>query len=336
MELRQLAYFVAVAKAKSFTRAAERLYVAQPAVSQQIRRLEAELGAQLFDRSNRRPQLTAAGETLLAHAQQALAASEAGRAALDALNGVVAGRLRLGTIPGVPRVDLAGLLSGFHTAHPRVEITLGEDQPLPAHRRGPPRRLRRGDRRFRPHRELPRGCPSNCWMSSRSYSSPHPPTTSLAADSARISQLRGEPFVTLTRGSALRRHIEEACEGAGFAARIALETTDPRLLCELVSHGLGVTIVPASIAEFSAADRTQLSMVRIDPPIVERHTALAWRTDKKQAPAAEAFLTAASDWAADRMRSMRTGGSGSRGRPRASATSNLAANVAVPDTPARR
>ena len=131
MELRQLAYFVTVAHEESFTRAAARLHVAQPGVSQQIRRLEAELGTPLFDRSGRRPRLTPAGNALLPHARDALAASDAGRAALAALNGIVSGRLQLGTIPGIPSIDLPSLLAAFHAAHPRVEITFDEGQPLP-------------------------------------------------------------------------------------------------------------------------------------------------------------------------------------------------------------
>jgi DNA-binding transcriptional LysR family regulator len=297
MELRQLAYFVTVAVEESFTRAAARLHVAQPGVSQQIRRLEAELGTELFDRSARRPRLTTAGSALLPHARDALAASDAGRAALAALDGVVTGRLQLGTIPGIPSIDQPGLLAAFHAAHPRVEITLDEGQPLP---------LIEGVRRDDYDAVIV------------GLSSPRPPdglsvevidveplvlVTSpdhplAAGPSASLTELRRETFVTLTRGSALRRHVEQACEAAGFAARIALETTDVRLLCELVGHGLGVTIVPRSIADHGVGHGTSLAIVDIAPPITRRHSALAWRTHREQPPAAQAFLTTARRWAA--------------------------------------
>jgi DNA-binding transcriptional LysR family regulator len=301
LELRQLAYFVTVAHEESFTRAAERLHVAQPGVSQQVRRLEAELGTRLFDRSSRRPRLSAAGEALLPHARDALAASDAGRAALAALNGVVAGTLRLGTIPGIPDLDIAGLLAAFHAANPRVEILLREDQPLA---------LIEGVRRDDYEAVIV------------GLSSPDPPD-GLSVDvisveplvlvtspahplaehsSVPVTELSAEPFVTLARGSALRRHVEQACSAAGFSARIALETTDVRLLCELVGHGLGVTIVPRSIADRGAADRTALSVVAIDPPVTRRHTALAWRTERHQSPAAHEFLVAARSWAAKSVR----------------------------------
>jgi DNA-binding transcriptional LysR family regulator len=96
MELRQLAYFVAVVDEAHFTRAAERLRIAQPAVSQQIRRLEAELGERLLHRDRRNVALTSAGEALLPHARAALAQVEHGRQAVAELRGLVTGELRVG------------------------------------------------------------------------------------------------------------------------------------------------------------------------------------------------------------------------------------------------
>src|SRR5215468_7828114 len=112
MELRQLAYFVAIAEERNFTRAADRIPIAQPAISQQIRRLEAELGEPLFLRGRRGIQLTPAGQALLPHARSALQAAEGGRDAVAALSGLLTGRL----------------LGAFHRAYPRIELTLIEDQ----------------------------------------------------------------------------------------------------------------------------------------------------------------------------------------------------------------
>src|SRR5215475_6462408 len=92
MELRQLAYFVAVAEEHNFTRAAERIPIAQPVISQRIRRLEAELGEHLFVRDRRGARLTPAGQTLLPHARTTLRAADGGREAVAALSGLLAGR----------------------------------------------------------------------------------------------------------------------------------------------------------------------------------------------------------------------------------------------------
>src|SRR5688572_18908100 len=98
MELRQLEYFVAVAEEAGFTRAAERVHISQSGVSAQVRALERELGATLFDRSTRAATLTAAGEAALRHARAALQAAEAVRRAVDEVNSVVRGRLVVGMV----------------------------------------------------------------------------------------------------------------------------------------------------------------------------------------------------------------------------------------------
>src|ERR1044072_6552286 len=100
MELRHLRYFVAIAEERSFTRASERLWVAQPGLSAQIRRLESELGVQLFERHSRGVDLTGAGELFLERARTALAATEAARATGDELEEGLVGSVRLGTVTG--------------------------------------------------------------------------------------------------------------------------------------------------------------------------------------------------------------------------------------------
>jgi DNA-binding transcriptional LysR family regulator len=102
MELRQLGYFVAVAEERNFTRAAQRIPIAQPAISQQIRRLESELGEELFVRDRRGIRLTAAGDALLPHARAMLAEAEHARAAVTALRGLHTGRLAVGFVLPLP------------------------------------------------------------------------------------------------------------------------------------------------------------------------------------------------------------------------------------------
>jgi LysR family transcriptional regulator, transcription activator of glutamate synthase operon len=127
MELRQLRYLDAVARHRSFTRAALDAHVAQSALSQQVGRLERELGVELLRRTTRRVEVTEAGELVLARARRALAEVDGVRADLDALQGLVRGTLRLGGLPPVGPVHPAALIADFSRAHPELAITVRED-----------------------------------------------------------------------------------------------------------------------------------------------------------------------------------------------------------------
>lgn len=118
MELRQLEYFVAVVDEANFTRAAERLHVAQPGVSAQIKRLERELGQELLDRSGRTVRPTEAGRAVLPHARAALASVHSARDVVDALNGLVRGSVSVGMVTACASADLTDLLARLHTRHP--------------------------------------------------------------------------------------------------------------------------------------------------------------------------------------------------------------------------
>jgi DNA-binding transcriptional LysR family regulator len=126
MELRHLRYFVAIAEEGSFTRAAERLWVAQPGLSTQIRRLETELGVQLFDRHTRGVDLTVAGELLLERARVALAAAEAAAATGRHIRNGVTGALRVGLSSGPGWEHTPQLLKRFARAQTGVELTVFE------------------------------------------------------------------------------------------------------------------------------------------------------------------------------------------------------------------
>jgi DNA-binding transcriptional LysR family regulator len=124
MELRHLRYFVAVAEELHFRRAAERMHVAQPAISEQIRKLEAELGVQLLLRNHRRVALTPAGAAFLDEARRVLGQAEfARRAACEASDRAI-GQLRIGYLPDVLPASVPRLLRRFAAAAPRVRVTL--------------------------------------------------------------------------------------------------------------------------------------------------------------------------------------------------------------------
>lgn len=288
MDLRQLSYFIAVAEEGQFTRASLRVSVAQPAISAQIRRLERELGEDLFHRDQHGATLTEPGRALLPHAREALAAADAGRAAVASVRGLLHGRLLVGVSrPMDPR--LTAVLGAFHRSYPAVDITLREDhhQPLV--------------------NALTAGELDAAVIGVLEQSPAHPIHSRVIAvdplvllvprdhplNSGRpvtVRQLRGQPMITLPAGSGLRAVIERACGDAGFTAQIAAETSDLTSLVALATEGLGATVLPRS----AFAD-TELAVLPITRPTLRRHTALAWNPTRPS-PAGRAFLALADDY----------------------------------------
>ncbi len=117
----------AVARLQHFTRAAEELYIAQPALSQQIRQLEEDLGVQLFERSSRRVRLTAAGLALVERAERILLDMERIRGEMGEIAGSLRGQLAIGALPTVAERQLPALIGQFHQQHPGIELRLVED-----------------------------------------------------------------------------------------------------------------------------------------------------------------------------------------------------------------
>jgi DNA-binding transcriptional LysR family regulator len=288
MELRQLEYLVAVAEEASFTRGAERVHVAQPGVSAQIRRLERELGQELFDRTGRTVTLTEAGAAVLRYARAALAAVAGARAAVDELTGLLRGRLTIGTLTSIssPRLDLTALLAAYHRDHPAVQITLtvGDSSLLAeAVRDG------RYDAAFIGVAGSPPVGIATHVITDEPLVVVVPPADPLAGRaSLPMAALAGLPLISLPAGAGLRAALEAACAAAGFTPRVALEGGDPRVLAELAAHGLGPAVIPRSLAD-TRADR--LHTITLTTPEPRARLALAWRAEGPVSPAAHEFIT---------------------------------------------
>jgi DNA-binding transcriptional LysR family regulator len=285
MELRQLVYFVAVAEERQFTRAAERVAVAQPAVSAQIRRLERELGETLFHRDKRSARLTIAGEAFMPHARAALAAVQNGRDTIASLRGVLHGRLRIGVSTPVDE-RLAETLGQFHRTYPDVEISLTQqhNEPVLA-------ALADGDldaALFGFHDQpLPATIRTRIVAAEPLVLGVRPDHPLARRRTVTVEDLREEPVVTLVRGSGLRTVLENACRDAGFAPRIVAQTGELGSLAGLAAEGLGVAILP-----LSAAREPELAVLEITRPRLRRRTAFAWNR-AGTSPAGRAFLALA-------------------------------------------
>jgi LysR family transcriptional activator of glutamate synthase operon len=283
VELRQLTYFDAVVRHGGFGRAAAALHVAQPAVSVQIRKLEAELGVVLLSRTTRRVRLTHAGELVLERARRVLAELDAARADLAGLAGAVLGRVRIGAIQAVDPFDLSGALAAFHTRHPAVELTLHS---------GPLRTLLADlddDRIDLAVAPVPPGLPE------RFEAAPlftdelvlitapdHPTAGHVPLDPAA---LRDDPFVCLPADSGLRAILDRLAGAAGFTPRVQFESTNLPRLRDLVAHGLGVALLARSVAE---APGPALAVHTVAPEPMWRPVGLLHHRDRPPGPAARA------------------------------------------------
>ena len=277
MELRQLEYFVAVVEEGGFTRAAERVLVAQSGVSAQVRRLERELGVELLDRSRRGVTLTEAGAAVLPHARAALAGARGVRTAVEELTGLLRGHVRIGMITAGPSVLLGDWLTGFHAKYPDVELTLIEapsDELFAAVLSG---ELDLACASLGPG--APAGVETHVVIDAPVVAAVAPDHPLAARTSLALAELTQWPLLCLPRGTGVRALLD----GAGVRARVAFEASDPGVLAQWAAQGLGVAILP----EPAAGDLHTLALG------LRGQVALAWRTGGPSGPAASAFLTQA-------------------------------------------
>jgi DNA-binding transcriptional LysR family regulator len=242
VELRQLEYFVAVAKHRHFGRAAEAVYVTQPALSQQVQRLEAELGIALLRRTSRGVELTPAGEEMLGRAETILAEVARARGAMDEHAGVVRGAVRVAATTA-DALRLPDVLANFHREHPGVRLALrhaSASEVLALVRRGAVDLavLSLGGEPVDGLTVTP--------LPDEPLRAIAAPDESFRAVAVAIEDLRGRPFVLGEPGTALRATVMAACQEHGFSPVPLLEVSDPATVRFLVSAGLGISLVPQS------------------------------------------------------------------------------------------
>jgi len=289
MELRHLRYLVAVAEEGTVTAAAERLHVAQPGVSAQLRQLERELGEPLLARSSRGMALTEAGTAVLPFARAALAAVDGARLAVDELKGLVRGQVTVGMAPSLAATDLPELLAEFREAHPAVEVSLREGtsaELLAGLVDGTVDLVWAGIAQ-----EPPDGVAYRVVTEQVLVAVGWPPVGDGrgGAGSVPVVELVGAPLMCMAEGSGPRAAFDAACARAGVRPRIAFEAGDPLLLARLAARGLGVAVLPEGAVR--AAGLT-LEPVRITPEMTSR-IVLAWRGSGPNSPAARAVIALA-------------------------------------------
>jgi LysR family transcriptional regulator, transcription activator of glutamate synthase operon len=293
MELRHLRYFAAVAREQSFTRAARRLGIAQPALSQQIQALEHELGVVLVERSNRTSGLTEAGASLLTRAERILLEVQDAAHEMAAHAGLRTGTVRIGcALQTLLEGRLPALLASFHVDKPGIRIIFRE-----VHTRQVLELLHRGEVDLglvhlgKVDQTLVGASAASPFVSLAHLGS-EPlvlivgPGHRLAGQSAvRFEVLQDETLIAFRPGATVRKMVSLAAKRCGFAPKIGFTTANIGTVRAFVSAGLGVAVVPRSALD---APSPPLKLVSIESPRLERIITLARNTERYQTAAVAA------------------------------------------------
>lgn len=238
---------MAIAEEQSFTRAAQRCFVVQSALSRQIKSLESELGVRLFARTSRKVKVTPAGEAFVKQARLCLQAAERAKASAAAAHGQIRGSLTIGVIPTVTAVDIAAVLGAFRRSYPEVGVhvrTGGSDEFL--------RRIAAGQLDVGvlglAEGVTPRGVQMRELSQERLVAVLSEGHRLAGRRRLRLKDLADEPFVDFPEGSSGREQSDLAFDRAGLRREVSFEVNTADLLTGLVRQGLGVALVAPSVA----------------------------------------------------------------------------------------
>ncbi len=277
-----------VAYEGSFSAAAAALSYTQSAVSQQIAALEAETGMALLERHPRGVSLTAAGQTLVGHAEGILARVEAAEASLSAIAGLRGGRLRVASFPTAGATLMPLAIAMFRTSYPEVELTLAEGEPEEI-----TPRLRAGQLDLALLFEFAGETPLQEDMT-RTHLLEDPMYLALprehplaAKERLRLQDLDGEAWVQTSSSSPCARHVVRSCHAAGFEPRVAFESDDYQTVEGLVAAGVGVALIPELALSVVRAD-ILIRALSPAPPV--RQVIAATPAGARLVPAAPAML----------------------------------------------
>ena len=245
MEMHQLRYVVAVARAGNFSRAAEQCHVSQPSLSQQIQKLEEELGERLFDRMKRQAKLTAHGEAFLPRALKILEEVDLARREASDARSLLRGRVIVGVLPTIAPYLLPAVLGDFAKRFPSVEIVAQEETTALL-------------------LKLANACEIDFAVASRPIQDRRmevqdlfteelrlalPPRHSLTRKrTVRLADLEKEPFIVMKEGHCLGDQVLNFCERRDLKPTISFRTAQLETIQALVHSGVGISLVPAMAA----------------------------------------------------------------------------------------
>jgi len=288
MDLRQLQYVVQLAKERNFSRAAEKLHIAQPSLSQQLSKLESELGVLLFSRTTNSVEPTHAGQIFIDKAAAILDAVEQLRQEMDDLAQMRKGRLIVGSLPITGSHVLPHVLPVFRARYPEIEVTLVEDTTSRLEQ------LTAVGQTDLSLLSLPLGDPSLTWepLIEEEIILAVPPRHRLAGRSGgngvEVRELDGEPFIVLKKGQGFRKITLDLCRDAGIEPRIVFESGNIETVQSLVAAGMGIAFVPQMVARTPGTPLSPVYLRLASSPT--RTLVIASRSGRYLSKAARAFI----------------------------------------------
>jgi LysR family cyn operon transcriptional activator len=282
IKLRQLEYFLAVAETLHFSKAAEKLFVTQPTLSHQLAELETHIGKALFDRSGKTIRLTQVGEVFHAYAKRSLDELTAGYTALDELEALQRGRLRIGVSQSFIRKLLPPIVAEFMGRYPAIHLTV-EEMMAPLIEQ----QLARGELdlgiAFVPTRLEDTGV--EAILEERLMLVTGASHRLAGRKRVRLADLSKEPLVLMTRDYYTRGLIEQYFDQLGITPNVVCETNAINLMMDLATQSNLATILPDSTIDLSP----RVSIIPIHEPVPIRVTALLWSKRHYQSVAATTF-----------------------------------------------
>jgi DNA-binding transcriptional LysR family regulator len=288
LEIRQLQYVIQLALDKNFSRAAEKLHIAQPSLSQQIAKLERELGILLFQRNTNSVDLTYAGSIFAERAQKILDLVAQLQQEMDDISQMRKGRLMIGSLPITGAHVWPMVLPVFQQRYPEIEIVLVEETTavleqltasgqtdvslltLPMHEKSLD---------YIPliEEEIYLALPPK-----------HPLTEQ--KDGVSLSSVASEPFILLKKGQGFRETSIKLCEDAGFTPKVVFESSNIETVQSLVAAGMGVAFVPQMVARAGWSQHAPAYVTIKEPYTPYRTIVIAHKRDRYLSRAADVFI----------------------------------------------
>ncbi|MFC4598036.1 LysR family transcriptional regulator [Cohnella hongkongensis] len=287
MEFRQLQYAIQIAQERNFSRAAEKLHIAQPSLSQQLSKLEKELGVLLFKRSTNSVELTHAGSVFVEKAQHIVDMADQLRREMEDIADMRKGRLVVGSLPMTGAHVLPHVLPVFREAYPNIEIVLIEETTRQLEQ------LTASGGTDVSLLSLPLIEPSLAYLPVIEEgiclaAPPDHPLAQLRDRAVSVEQLKDEPFILLKKGQGFRLIAHDLCAAAGFDPRVVFESANIDTVQALVAAGMGVAFLPRMVTRSDWQGRAPVYLKLEGSPT--RTLVIAYRKGRYLSNAAEAFI----------------------------------------------